>query len=102
MKTVKNTLFRCLGRKNQVHTRKVIKVWKTEIRIELGIPCEVLLYIIQFFRMPTMVTTRRMVDAMIAVLRDGDLKAEERDLLERFGPTAKGYPMDVIELLRRK
>ena len=49
-----------------------------------------------------MVTTRRMVDAMIAVLRDGDLKAEERDLLERIGPTAKGYPMDVIELLRRK
>jgi uncharacterized protein YifE (UPF0438 family) len=52
--------------------------------------------------MPTLMTTRRMVDAMIAVLRAGDLTAEERNLLERFGPTAKAYPMDVIELLRRK
>ena len=52
--------------------------------------------------MPTMVTSRRMVDAMISVLRAGDLTTEERDLLERFGPTAKAYPMDVIELLRRK
>ncbi len=49
-----------------------------------------------------MVTSRRMVDAMISVLRAGDLTTEERDLLERFGPTAKAYPMDVIELLRRK
>mmetsp|Transcript_61188 Transcript_61188/g.146175 ORF Transcript_61188/g.146175 Transcript_61188/m.146175 type:complete len:255 (+) Transcript_61188:19-783(+) len=52
--------------------------------------------------MPRMVTTARMVEAMRTVLGDQSISQEDRDLLERYGPTAEWYPMDVVELLRRK
>lgn len=49
-----------------------------------------------------MLTTATMVNAMREVLASGDLTDEERELLERYGPAARAYPMDVINLLRRK
>jgi hypothetical protein len=52
--------------------------------------------------MPLMLTTATMVNAMREVLASDDLTQDERDLLERFGAAARAYPMDVIDLLRRK
>eukprot|EP00960_Hanusia_phi_P073000 767922-Hanusia_phi.AAC.7 len=43
-----------------------------------------------------------MVDAMREVLAAGNLSKEERDMLDRFGTTAKAYPLEVVELLRSK
>jgi hypothetical protein len=71
--------------------------------------------------MPNMMVTAKMCDSMREVLEDRTLTSEERNLLvsfldeqqlkelsfdfdeqEQYGPTAKFFPMPVVELLRQK
>eukprot|EP00287_Rhodomonas_sp_CCMP768_P013671 CAMPEP_0196757370 /NCGR_PEP_ID=MMETSP1091-20130531/103631_1 /TAXON_ID=302021 /ORGANISM="Rhodomonas sp., Strain CCMP768" /LENGTH=240 /DNA_ID=CAMNT_0042106143 /DNA_START=20 /DNA_END=742 /DNA_ORIENTATION=- len=52
--------------------------------------------------MPRMEVTAGMINAMRDVLADKSLQSHDRDILEQQSTTAKSWPLEVVEILRRK